>query len=230
VPGLLALLSASSSARRCGALNGFLVTRLKLPPFIVTLGTLNIFFALNRWSARARRSAARTCPSLLTWTGKTINLGGFRITYGSILMLLLFAVFFYALKNTAWGKHVYADRRRRRGRPPGRHPHRPRAAERLRRRRADLRGRRLDADRPHRLGQPERRHRVQPRLDHRGRDRRHQPVRRPRPRDRHADRRADRRRVPQRPARSPASTSSGRASPSACWSSSRSPSTSGSGR
>ena len=30
-----------------GALNGLLVTRLKLPPFIVTLGTLSIFFSLN---------------------------------------------------------------------------------------------------------------------------------------------------------------------------------------
>ena len=31
-----------------GALNGLLITRLNLPPFIVTLGTLNIAFALVR--------------------------------------------------------------------------------------------------------------------------------------------------------------------------------------
>jgi hypothetical protein len=33
-------------------------------------------------------------PSLMTWTGNTFRFGGFRITYGSIIMLLLFAFFF----------------------------------------------------------------------------------------------------------------------------------------
>ena len=47
-------------------------------------------------------------PTLLLWTGKTINLGDTRITYGSILMLVLFGVFAWVLKNTAWGRHVYA--------------------------------------------------------------------------------------------------------------------------
>ena len=47
-------------------------------------------------------------PSLLLWTGKSISLGDTRITYGSILMLVLFAVFAWVLKNTAWGRHVYA--------------------------------------------------------------------------------------------------------------------------
>jgi len=30
------------------------------------------------------------------------------LTYGSIIMLLLFALFWYSLSKTAWGKHVYA--------------------------------------------------------------------------------------------------------------------------
>ena len=30
-----------------GAINGFLVTKVKLPPFIVTLGTFNVFLALT---------------------------------------------------------------------------------------------------------------------------------------------------------------------------------------
>ena len=46
--------------------------------------------------------------SLLLWTGNTIGFGDTRITYGSILMLVLFAVFAWVLKNTAWGRHVYA--------------------------------------------------------------------------------------------------------------------------
>ena len=45
---------------------------------------------------------------LLLWTGKTIDIGDTKITYGSLLMLALFGVFAWVLKNTAWGRHVYA--------------------------------------------------------------------------------------------------------------------------
>ena len=85
-----------------------LVTRLRLPPFIVTLGTLNIFFALNLWYSESATIRGADMPDLLLWTGNTISLGDTRITYGSILMLVLFGVFAWVLKNTAWGKHVYA--------------------------------------------------------------------------------------------------------------------------
>jgi fructose transport system permease protein len=44
----------------------------------------------------------------MTWTGDSIPIGSFRLTYGSIIMLLLFGLFFYSLGRTAWGKHVYA--------------------------------------------------------------------------------------------------------------------------
>ena len=47
VPGVLALLIGFAVGTACGLLNGLLVTRLKLPPFIVTLGTLSIFTALG---------------------------------------------------------------------------------------------------------------------------------------------------------------------------------------
>jgi fructose transport system permease protein len=45
---------------------------------------------------------------LLLWTGKTVDLGDTKITYGSLMMLVLFGVFWWVLKNTAWGRHVYA--------------------------------------------------------------------------------------------------------------------------
>src|SRR3954454_1302635 len=45
--GLLALALGFGVGTTCGLINGLLVTRLRLPPFIVTLGTLNVFFALN---------------------------------------------------------------------------------------------------------------------------------------------------------------------------------------
>jgi fructose transport system permease protein len=108
VPGLLALLIGFGVGTTCGLLNGALVTRLKLPPFIVTLGTLNVFFALNLWLSKSETVRGTDMSSLLLWTGNSIDLNGTKITYGSLMMLGLFIVFAYVLKNTAWGRHVYA--------------------------------------------------------------------------------------------------------------------------
>ena len=108
VPGVLALLIGFALGTAMGAINGLLVTRLQLPPFIVTLGTLSIFFSLNYVVSRSETVRGSDMPAIMTWTGNTFSLGGFRLTYGSIIMLLLFAFFYYALSNTAWGKHVYA--------------------------------------------------------------------------------------------------------------------------
>lgn len=108
MPGVLALLLGFVCGTAMGALNGALVTRLKLPPFIVTLGTLSIFFSLNSVVSRSETVRGSDMPDIMTWTGNTFAVGGFRITYGSLIMLLLFAVFFYVLRDTAWGKHVYA--------------------------------------------------------------------------------------------------------------------------
>jgi fructose transport system permease protein len=108
VPGLLALMLGFAVGTLCGVVNGALVTRFRLPPFIVTLGTLNVFVALNLYVSKSNTVRGTDMSDLLLWTGRTVSLGDTRITYGSILMLLLFGVFAWVLANTAWGKHVYA--------------------------------------------------------------------------------------------------------------------------
>jgi fructose transport system permease protein len=108
ISGPVALIIGLVLGTAMGALNGVLVTQLKLPPFIVTLGTLSIFFSLNAVVSRSETVRGADMPPIMTWTGNTFGLGGFRITYGSIIMLVLFAIVFYALGHTAWGKHVYA--------------------------------------------------------------------------------------------------------------------------
>ncbi len=108
MPGVLALIVGFACGTAMGAINGFLVTRIKLPPFIVTLGTLTIFLSLNSVVSNSETVRGSDMPDLMTWTGSTIPIGNFRLTYGSIIMLALFAYFYYALKQTAWGKHVYA--------------------------------------------------------------------------------------------------------------------------
>src|ERR687896_1099567 len=107
VPGLLALLIGFGVGTVCGLINGLLVSRIKLPPFIVTLGTFQIFTALVLYYSESATIRGADMSSLLLWTGNTFDIGDTRITYGSLLMLGLFAVAAYALGSTAWGRHVY---------------------------------------------------------------------------------------------------------------------------
>lgn len=108
VPGWLALLIGFAVGAAAGAVNGVLVTRLSLPPFIVTLGTLGIFTALTLIYATGRTVRDTELPDILKVLGTPIKIGPFTITYGVIVMLLLYALFAWILRNTAWGKHVYA--------------------------------------------------------------------------------------------------------------------------
>ena len=89
-----------------GVLNGSLVTGLRLPPFIVTLGTLSIAFALTH--IYSNEQTVTGLPSQLTYLGKTFALGQTDITYGSVLMVGLFVLTWYVLSQTAAGRHLYA--------------------------------------------------------------------------------------------------------------------------
>jgi fructose transport system permease protein len=96
-----------------GLLNGALVTGVRLPAFIVTLGTLNIAFALthivsNDITYPPGTSGASTLPSELLFFGRTFTIGNTEITYGVVLMFVLFGLAWFSLTQTAWGRHVYA--------------------------------------------------------------------------------------------------------------------------
>jgi fructose transport system permease protein len=89
-----------------GLLNGGLVTGVKLPAFIVTLGTLNIAFALTH--VYSNDETYSDLPSELLFFGKTFTIGNADFTYGVVLMFVLYGIAWYALTQTAWGRHVYA--------------------------------------------------------------------------------------------------------------------------
>lgn len=108
VPGPLALVLGLFVGLAAGALNGFLVTRLRLPPFIVTLGTLNIFMALTLLYTNGVTYRGAELPGILTATGLPIAVGDVRITVGVLVMLALYIVVAFMLGRTAWGRHIYA--------------------------------------------------------------------------------------------------------------------------
>jgi len=84
------------------------VTRLNLPPFIVTLGTLSIFTAIALLYSGGQEIGRRQLPPILNWTGTRIQLGPLRITTGVIMVALLAVVVAFILSQTKWGRHVYA--------------------------------------------------------------------------------------------------------------------------
>jgi fructose transport system permease protein len=95
----------------CGYLNGILVTRLQMPPFIVTLGTLSIFGALLIFyseSQTIREQDIEAAAPFLQLMGVPFEIGGARIILGSFLLILVSIVVWYVLNRTAYGRHIYA--------------------------------------------------------------------------------------------------------------------------
>jgi len=106
VPPLQALVLGVLVCIGFGLLNGALVTGIRLPAFIVTLGTLNIAFALTHIVSNDLTFS--DLPKLLLFFGRTFKVAGAEVTYGVVVMLVLYGLIWYALTQTAWGRHVYA--------------------------------------------------------------------------------------------------------------------------
>jgi fructose transport system permease protein len=106
VPALLAILLGILSCAIFGLVNGLFVTKVRLPAFIVTLGTFNIAMALVHIYSNEETIA--NPPSAMTFFGKTFSVGGTEITYAVVLMIGLYAFFWFVLTQTKWGNHIYA--------------------------------------------------------------------------------------------------------------------------
>jgi fructose transport system permease protein len=113
VPPIGAIFLGLLATGAFGVLNGTLITRVRLPPFIVTLGTLNIAFALtqlysNDQTISDTQRFPNGVPDQLIWLGTTFRIVHTDVTYGTILTLAMFLIAWYVLRHTAAGRHVYA--------------------------------------------------------------------------------------------------------------------------
>ena len=106
VPVPLAVLAGIGVTALFGLVNGLLVTRIKLPPFIVTLGTLNIAFAITQLYSNSQ--TVTDLPPAMTWLCNTFQLGDTEVAYGSVLMVVLYLGVWFYLRQTAAGRHIYA--------------------------------------------------------------------------------------------------------------------------
>lgn len=103
---ILAILCGIGASTLFGLLNGVLVTRVKLPSFIVTLGTLNIAFAITQIYSNAE--TVSNLPDAMMFLGNAFRVGPAEVTYGTLLALSLYIITWFILRNTVPGRHLYA--------------------------------------------------------------------------------------------------------------------------
>jgi fructose transport system permease protein len=102
----LAIVCGLLACMAFGLLNGLLVTRIKLPPFIVTLGTMNIAFAITQLYSGAQ--TITDLPPAMTFFGNTASIGSASLNYGTVFMIAMYLFMWWALRDTQPGRHVYA--------------------------------------------------------------------------------------------------------------------------
>jgi fructose transport system permease protein len=102
----LAVLAGVGVTTLFGLANGLLVTKVKLPSFIVTLGTMNIAFAITQLYSESQ--TVTDLPPALTALGSTFTVGGTEVAWGTVMMVMLYMMAWFVLRETAAGRHVYA--------------------------------------------------------------------------------------------------------------------------
>ena len=111
IPVPISILCGLACGTLCGFINGWLVAKMKLPPFIVTLGTWQVFNSIKYIYSRnetIRGQDIEAQAPLLQLFGAQINIGGAVFTLGVAFMFALVLFLWYVLNYTAWGRRLYA--------------------------------------------------------------------------------------------------------------------------
>ncbi len=105
VPPLLSIFQVMLICVAFGFLNGFLVTIIRLPAFLVTLGKYNIAYALTFIYTSI---TITNLPPIMTFLGNTFKIGTTEITYGSVVLIGLYLIMGFVLRSTIFGRQIYA--------------------------------------------------------------------------------------------------------------------------
>jgi ribose/xylose/arabinose/galactoside ABC-type transport system permease subunit len=105
---LAAAAGTVAAAALCGALNGLLITRLQVVPFIVTLGTMLLVRGAAKGLADERRIEAP-----ISWLNDLLRTaqdggGGLLLPAGIWLTVALAVVVAFTLRYTRFGRHLFA--------------------------------------------------------------------------------------------------------------------------
>jgi ribose/xylose/arabinose/galactoside ABC-type transport system permease subunit len=103
----VAALGALGAAALCGLMNGLLITRLRVVPFIVTLGTMLLVRGAAKGVADERRIEAP-----LTWLNTLLRTArdgsGFGVPFGVWLAIFLALLVAGVMRYTRFGRHLFA--------------------------------------------------------------------------------------------------------------------------
>ena len=89
----------------CGAFNGFLVGYLRMPAFIVTLGTTNICRSLDY--VISNNNTQSGFPDGYSFLGKQKVFAGIPVYV--FFLILMFGIFIFILSKTKFGRFIYAS-------------------------------------------------------------------------------------------------------------------------
>jgi ribose transport system permease protein len=107
LPGALAVLAVIAVSTGLGLLNGLLITRLLLPPFIVTLCGLLFYRGLARFVANDETKGFGSAEGFETL--RNLATGSvFQIPMPFILLLIISAVMWVVLHRSVYGRYLYA--------------------------------------------------------------------------------------------------------------------------
>lgn len=103
VPIWLALLGGIAVGTACGTINGLLITRLKINPFIVTLGMLGVLRGLTLTISKGL--PASRLPDAFKYLGEGIILGAPVVLW---VLLVLAVVMHFVLEHTRLGRYAFS--------------------------------------------------------------------------------------------------------------------------
>ncbi len=104
VPAFPAVLFSLLVGSAIGVLNGLLISKGKLQPFIATLGTMMVFRGVTLYLSEGL-PVSKLGEGFIGWIGRGSMLG---IPVPVYLLTIVFLVFAYFLKHTTFGKRIYA--------------------------------------------------------------------------------------------------------------------------
>ncbi len=104
---IIAIVVGLAIGALCGSINGILITKARLPPFIATLGMMQIARGITYgW---AQGWPVQNLPQNFMVLGRhNIPVGTFNLPFPSLLMLLLAVMAWLFLTRTVWGYHIFA--------------------------------------------------------------------------------------------------------------------------
>jgi len=95
-----ALLAALAVGLLCGFVNGFLIAQFDLQPFLVTMGTMNVFRGLDYLYSGAISIRGLPKEWIAFWNSS--------VPWAAVIFCVIILIMLFVIKNTRYSRYVYA--------------------------------------------------------------------------------------------------------------------------